>query len=80
MMLPDRCFNTGWVDVVLGVLELSWQPMLGPGYCIAFNSASFYSFVIILVLCLLFRYQGHEFGMDCATVLDDANINQVFLQ
>lgn len=28
-MLPDRCFNTGWVDVVLGVLRLSWQPHAG---------------------------------------------------
>lgn len=30
MMLPDRCFNTGWVDVVLGVLRLSWQTHAGP--------------------------------------------------
>lgn len=29
MMLPDRCFNTGWVDVVLGVLGLSWQTHAG---------------------------------------------------
>lgn len=28
-MLPDRCFITGWVDVVLGVLRLSWQPHAG---------------------------------------------------
>ncbi len=30
MMLPDRCFNTGWVDVVLGGFGLSWETHAGP--------------------------------------------------
>lgn len=30
MRLPDRCFNTGLVDVVLGILGQGWQIHTGP--------------------------------------------------
>ena len=69
MKLPDRCFNTEWVHVVLEVLGLNWQTesvLYGSLSLLIVFPVIIYKLRVLLNIIIafwLFKDQDHKFAM-----------------